>query len=127
LTGTEETIHTLTEAAGFQYVYDEEMDMYFHPTGVVVTTPEGQIARYIDGIGYDPLSLRLALVEASNRQIGTINDAVGLLCFQYDEVTGKYSLAVMRLVQVAGVITAGILGTVIFLLKRREKKTGGDR
>jgi len=127
LTGTPENIHTLTEAVGFKYVYDAEMDMYFHPTGVVVATPEGQIARYINGIGYDPLSLRLALIEASKRQIGTVTDAVGLFCYQYDDVTGQYSLAVMRLLQIAGVATAGILGSAIFLLKRRENKTGVDR
>lgn len=127
LTGTESNIQTMTEAVGFQYVYDEEMDMYFHPTGVVVATPDGRIARYIDGIGYDPLSLRLALVEASKLQIGSITDAVGLFCYQYDDVTGQYTLAVMRLMQIAGVATAGILGAAIYFLKRRERKTGADR
>lgn len=126
LTGTEEAIHEVTTAAGFQYVYDEEMDMYFHPTGVVVTTPEGRIARYINGIGYDPLSLRLAIVEAAGRRIGSVRDVVGLLCYQYDEATGQYSLAIIRLVQAAGIASAGILGAAIILMKKREKKTGSD-
>ena len=50
---------------GFRYTYDPQIGQYMHPTGIVVLTPAGRVARYFYGVGYTTEDLRLGLVEAS--------------------------------------------------------------
>jgi len=64
LTGDQSSIDRLTKAAGFRYAWDKDTKQFAHPTGVVVLTPEGRIARYLFGVEYGPRDLRMALVEA---------------------------------------------------------------
>jgi protein SCO1/2 len=80
LTGAPGSIEQLTKAAGFRYVWDDQTKQFAHPTGVIVLTPEGRLARYLFGIEYGPRDLRLALVEASAGKVGTPVDAVLLYC-----------------------------------------------
>jgi len=125
-TPDEATIHKLTDAVGFHYKYDEKFKQYIHPSGITVLTPTGVISRYFFGIDYGLKDLRLSLQEASGNKIGSITDQILLFCFHYDEATGRYSLMVMRLVQAAGVLTLGALGTFWFVMYRREHRPAGN-
>ena len=51
-------------------MWDEETKQFAHPTGIIVLTPDGRLARYLFGIEYGPRDLRLALVEASAGKVG---------------------------------------------------------
>ena len=73
LTGTEASIKPLTEAIGFRYAYDDNLKQYAHGAAIYVATPKGVIARYLLGIDFAPRDLRLALVEASNNQLGSVS------------------------------------------------------
>jgi hypothetical protein len=42
----------------------------------------------------------------------------------YDPITGKYGLAIMRALRAAGVATVGAMGLGIFLMVRRERRSG---
>src|SRR5688572_24717613 len=106
LTGTEADIQKLTSAAGFRYVWDESLQQYAHPAGVVIATPQGKVSRYLFGIDYGPRDLRLALLDASEGRISSPLKNALLYCYHYDVATGRYSLAIMRIVQVAGAATA---------------------
>ena len=121
LTGSEASIVRLTKAAGFRYVWDQETQQFAHPTGVIVLTPEGRLARYLFGIEYAPRTLRLALVEASAGKIGSRIDSLLLYCYHYDPMTGRYGLAIMRTIRIAGVATVLLLGSFIVIMVRREK------
>ncbi len=68
-----------------------------------------------------PRDLRLALIEAADRKIGSPVDQLLLACFHYDPKSGKYSLAIMRLVQTAGVLTVVAIGLTILILRRRDR------
>jgi protein SCO1/2 len=122
LTGNEETIKKLTESVGFQYVYDPKLKQYAHASGIVVLTPEGKTARYFYGVEYSPRDLKWALMEASNGKIGSRVDQLLLLCYHYDPLTGKYGLAIMRVIRLAGSATVLSLGTFIFTMSRRNRK-----
>jgi protein SCO1/2 len=122
LTGDADATSRLTRAVGFRYAWDEATKQYAHPAGIMVLTPDGRIARYLYGIEYSPQSLRLALVESSEGRIGSTVDQLLLLCYQYDPTTGRYGAAVMRIVRVAGVLTLAALGTLIVVLRRRERR-----
>jgi protein SCO1/2 len=125
LTGTEASIQRLTNAAGFRYVWDESLQQFAHPAGIVIATPRGHVSRYLFGIDYGPRDLRLAVLDASEGTISSPLQKVLLYCYHYDLATGRYSLAIMRLVQVAGAATVFSLGTLIFVWTRRERRQVG--
>ena len=125
LTGTEETIRRLTKAAGFRYVWDEKVQQYAHPAGIVVATPQGTVSRYLFGIDYGPRDLRLAVMDAAQEKIGSPLAKALLYCYHYDVSTGRYSLAILRIVQLAGAATVFSLGTLIVVLTRRERRQVG--
>lgn len=120
LTGDQPSIDSLTRAAGFRYVWDEQTKQFAHPTGIIVLTPDGRLARYLFGLEYGPRDLRLALVEASEGRIGTTVDSLLLYCFHYDPMTGRYGFAIMRALRIAGIATVLALGSFVFLMVRRE-------
>ena len=120
LTGDPEEIARLTAAVGFRYQWDEEIRQFAHPSGLVVLTPEGRITRYLYGIEYAPKDLRLGLVEASERKIGTPLDQALLFCYQYDPATGRYGLLTLRLVRGGAILTVLALGGFIFSMRRKE-------
>jgi protein SCO1/2 len=121
LTGDQAQIDRLTKAAGFRYVWDEETKQYAHPSGVIVATPDGRLAKYLFGIEYGPRDLRLAIVEASDGKVGTATDALLLYCFHYDPITGRYGLAIMRAVRLAGAATVLAIAAFIVVMVRRER------
>jgi protein SCO1/2 len=122
LTGTQHSITQLTRAVGFRYAYNPEVDQYAHASGIMVVTPEGRLSHYFYGIEYGPRDLRLALIDAADRKIGGPVDQLLLACFHYDPKSGKYSFAIMRVVQGAGILTVAAIGLTVALLRRRERR-----
>ena len=122
LTGGQASIDRVTQAAGFRYVWDADTRQFAHPTGIVVLTPDGRLARYLFGVEYGPRDLRFAIVEASAGKVGTPVDSLLLYCYHYDPMTGRYGLIVMRALRVAGAATVLALGAFIVVMVRREKR-----
>ena len=120
LTGDAAAIAAVTGAVGFRYAWDEETRQYAHPTGVVVATPEGRVARYLYGVEYAPKDLRFALVEASTGRVGTPVDQLLLYCYEYDPVRGRYGATILRTVRFLGILTVLGLVTLIAVLRYRE-------
>jgi protein SCO1 len=123
LTGDQPSIDRLTKAAGFRYAWDPETKQFAHPTGIIVLTPDGRMARYLFGIEYGPRDLRLAIVEASAGKVGSPADALLLYCYHYDPMTGRYGVAIMRVMRIAGAATVLTLGGFIVVMLRRERQT----
>jgi len=124
LVGDEDSIATLADAVGFRYTYDPKIDEYVHPSGIMVITPEGRISKYLYGIQYPALDVRLALVEAADNKIGTAVDQLLLTCYHYDPAEGQYNLFVTNITRIAGLATVAIIGAVVgvFLYRDRHKK-----
>ncbi len=122
LTGKDESIKPLAAALGFHYAYDANLKQFAHGAAIYVTTPKGVVSRYLLGIDFAPRDLRLALVEASNNQLGTVGDKVLLLCYHYDPATGKYGAAILNAIRVGFIATVGAFLTFLFVSLRREKR-----
>ncbi|MFN8059795.1 MAG: SCO family protein [Vicinamibacterales bacterium] len=123
LTGSEESIQKVAGAIGFKYVYDKEIDEYAHLAGITLLTPEGRISRYFFGIDFGPMDLKLGVMDASNRRIGTVLDQVLLYCYHYDPSSGTYkSRLALNVVRAGGVLT--MLGMVSFwiVMWRRDHR-----
>jgi len=119
LAGEQDAIDALTNAAGFEYQYNEKTQQFAHATAIMILTPEGKIAQYYYGVEYPPKDLRLGLVEAGRGRIGSLVDQLLLYCYHYDPEQGKYSAVILRVLRLAGVATMLFLGTFIFLMIRR--------
>jgi len=122
LTGTQESIDALTQAAGFRYIWDEQFKQFAHASGILVLTPEGVISKYFYGVEYPPTDVRLGLVDAADGKIGNVVDQILLYCFHYDPATGKYGAAVMTIIRITAILTMVALATFILTMRRRERR-----
>ncbi len=120
LTGRPASIRALADAVGFRYKALPDGREFAHPAVVMLLTPDGRVSRYLYGVKYDPATLRLSLVEASDGRIGTTIDRVLLFCFHYDAVAGAYAPAAMNLMRAAAAVTVVALGLLLALLWRRD-------
>ena len=124
LTGDAPAIERLARAVGFRYTYVPAEKQFAHAAAIMVLTPDGTLARYFYGVEYAPRDLRLGLVEAADRKIGSPVDQLMLYCYAYDPATGKYGAIAMRLVRIGGIATMLALGGFIVIMRRRETRDG---
>lgn len=122
LTGDEPSIRRVSGAAGFSYRWDDATGQYAHVSGLLVATPDGQLSRYFYGVEYSPKELRMAIVESSQGRVGSVVDQLLLYCYHYDPATGRYGAIAMNLVRLGGVVTLALLGTFIWVMRRRESR-----
>jgi protein SCO1/2 len=129
-----DSIAKVAAAAGFEYQYDADQKQWGHPSVVMITKPDGRMARYLYGLEFPPNDLKIGLLEASEgRSISTIEQII-LYCYHYDPQGGKYVLVARRVMQVGGAAVAivlfGFLGLYWGRELRKSKKVNepkGDR
>jgi protein SCO1 len=121
LTGSQDSITRLADAVGFHYRWDEPTHQFVHAAGIMIATPSGVLSRYFYGVQYVPADLRLGLVDASQHKIGTPIDYALLYCFHYDASQGKYTLAILNVLKIAGGATVLCVVALIFFLMRMDK------
>jgi protein SCO1/2 len=122
LTGTQDSIDSITKAVGFNYHWDEKTNQFAHAGGIMVITPEGKVSRYFFGIDYAPKDLKFALMESANDKVGSPVDKLLLYCYHYDPASGKYGLAILNVMRLGAIATMLGLGAMVFVFWRRNKK-----
>ena len=122
LTGTQEQLDKVTNAAGFSYKWDEKSEQFAHAGGIMITTPEGKLSRYLYGIDYSPKDIKFGVMESSNNKVGSAAEQLLLYCYHYDPSSGKYGLAVLRIMRIGGIATLAVMGLMGFVFWRRNKK-----
>ncbi|MHB1936181.1 MAG: SCO family protein [Acidobacteriaceae bacterium] len=125
LTGQQPSIDALSASTGFHYVRvpgpDGKMDQFAHSSVIMIATPEGRLSKYFSGIQYEPRDLRLGMVDASNYKIGSAADLFLLYCCSYNPSSGRYTVAILRVLGLAGCVTILIILGMIYLLTREPK------
>lgn len=122
LTGAEDQIRRVEDAVGFKAEYDDALGQFIHPAGLVFLTPGGRVSGYLLGVGYKPGDLQAGVTRARSGGLEKAVLPVLLLCFHYNKTTGRYSLAVMRLVEIGAGLTVLVVGGMIGLALRRERR-----
>ena len=120
LTGTQDSIAALTQAANFRYSFDAKTNIFAHASGIMLLTPGGKISRYFYGVEYPSRDVRLGLVDASAGKIGTPIDHLLLYCFQYDPSTARYSATILRIIRIGGLLTIFTIVAGILIFRRRD-------
>lgn len=143
LTGNKESVAEVMQAIGFRAEFDKAYKEYNHPNGIIVLSPEGKTTRYFYGFEYGgeielagekvkqadgtekvpTTTLRLSLIEAAGGKGGSVRDKLVLLCYRFDHLNQGYSVNVLRVVQLGGIITLLLVGTGVGLALLRERRT----
>lgn len=126
LTGDEDDIVELADTVGFGYRYDEHSGEYAHTSSIMFLTPDGRVSKYMNDVRFNPRDMRLALVDASSGQIGSLMDELLLFnCFQWDPEAGSYVASAWKIMRLGGFITVILLVGGIIVLGRMGPRRGG--
>ncbi len=120
LTAAPAGIAALEQAMGFHASWDARFKQFMHPAGIVVLTRTGKISSYLLGVGYTAGDMRAAVLRAGDGGIARAALPILLLCFHFDSTTGRYTLAVMKLLRLLGGLTVMTILGLVFVLKRKE-------
>lgn len=115
-------IQDLLDSTGVSVKYVGGTSGWAHKAALIVCTPDGRISRYLAGIQYEPKTLKMSLVEASEGKIGSLADQLFLFCFHYDGVRGMYAMRAMGVVQLGGLLVFAALAVFMISLWRRERR-----
>jgi protein SCO1/2 len=119
LTGDSASIAKITDAVGFRYKRDGEN--YIHSAVITILSPKGEIARYLYGVDFLPLDVKLALTEASESKTGPTINKFLKLCFSYDPAGRKYVLNITRIA--GGATLLAIIGFILILTLKKKKNS----
>jgi protein SCO1/2 len=121
LTGPAPSIAAVTDAVGFRNRFDPESRQFIHPAGIVFVSDVGVVSSYLLGVGYTPVDVRSALRGAGAGRIAAAVAPLLLICFHFDATTGRYSLEILKVLRLAGVLTVFTIAGLVFLLHRRDR------
>jgi protein SCO1/2 len=130
LTGERDAIHAVTETVGFHFKWNRETEQWAHSSALILCTPTGVVSRYLGGIMFEPKTLRLSLVEASQGKIGTFWDQVFLTCFRYESHEGRYVPFAWGIMRLTGGLTVVLLAvglTAFWVRDGARRRSAGLR
>ncbi len=122
LTGDESAIRKLAKQVGFNYHWDEKGQQWAHAAVAHVLTPSGQISRYLYGVFFEPQTVRLSLLEASNGAIGNLVERLLLFCFHWDPEASKYSLYAFNVMRTGAIMVVLVLTAFLLPFWLRQRK-----
>ncbi len=125
LTADEPTVQAFIKSVGFKMYWNEEQKDWAHASAAIMTSPTGELTRYLPGIMFDPKDIKLALNEATEGKVGSFVDGLLLYCFKYDPHQSKYTLYAFNLVKVGGAVMVLLLALwllPIWMRSRREAR-----
>ncbi len=100
LSGDSASIHQITQAAGFNF--KREGNDFIHAGALIIISPEGKIARYLNGTKYLPFDVKMAITEASEGRTGPTITKLLAYCYSYNPEGRTYVFNVTR-------VTGGII------------------
>ena len=124
LTGSQENIEKLTQSLGFAFRWDQASLQFAHQSAAYALSSKGLISRYLYGVEFAPVDLKLALLEAGQGKIGSVMDRILLFCYRFDPKINKYTVYSANIMKAGGIliIFALMLLLIPAWLKERRKK-----
>lgn len=124
VTGKKTELKAIADSVGFDYRWNDYNAEYAHGAGIFIVSPEGVLTQTVKGFSFEPQTLRLALVEASDGKIGSWLDDIVLTCFVYDPSKAQYGPAALKVMRLGGIIAVLGIGGFLFQLWRRDRQNG---
>ena len=117
----------LADQIGFHYKWDARQQNFAHTAAIMFLSPTGKISRYLYGIKFKPLDVRLALTEASEEKYKLSVDRILLFCYHYDPKAGSYTAFAANLMSAGGFLAVLIVAFALWRLFRAEKKRRAEQ
>ncbi len=108
-----------TNATGFKY--KKTGNDFLHAASLTVTSPDGKITRYLNGMYFLPFEWKMAMVEASKGQSGPTLNKVLRFCYTYDPVGQTYVLNITKVSGTIILFLAAVLLLALVLKPKRKK------
>ena len=115
LTGKDEAVTAVSDALGFHYRADVSAQKFAHPAGVVFVTSDGVISSYLLGLGYRAKDIQHAVAIAARGEVAFPVTPVLLLCYDFDPVTGKRTLAIVKILRLIAAMTVSVTAGALIL------------
>lgn len=120
LTGGRDAIQSVADAVGFDSRPADEGRTIAHPVGAVFVSPTGVVSNYLLGVGFRPAETRLAVSRAASGEISPPASPILLLCFDFDASTGRYSVAIVKVLRILSIGTSVVIGSALLYAFRRK-------
>ena len=122
LTGSSVAVRAVADAAGFHFTYDPASNLYGHPSGMIVVTPQGVVSRYFLGVDFPASELATALTRAAANQTGEPVFNLLFICFQGGGPAGLHGRLIWIVLTVSVALTlVGVFGGVGWMLWREHQ------
>jgi protein SCO1 len=118
LTGDSANIYTITKAVGFKFKqigYD-----YIHAGAIIVVSPAGKITRYLYGITFLPLDLKMAIIESKKGLARPTSNRILEFCYSYDPAGKRYVMDVLKVTGTIMLFIVVLFALVIFFRSKRK-------
>lgn len=112
-------IRRLSTAIGFRYDFDGSHEQFRHVAGAVVIDRKGVERAFLPGPAIKADELGRALAEDRPPQVPRLAS----FCFTYDPQTGQYSLSILRVIQLLGLLTIVAVAVPCVRALRREGRS----
>ncbi len=122
VTASAPVIAAIAAAVGFRDRYDARFAQFMHPAGLTFLTARGEVSSYLLGVGYTPGDLRAAVLRAGAGGIARAALPILLLCFHFDPNTGRYTLAIIKLLRLMGLLTVTTIAIILLVLHRAGRR-----
>lgn len=119
LTGDSAGIEQILTSVGF--AIKRVGNDYLHPGAIIVVSPKGKITRYLYGIKFNPMDLKLALIEAQKGLPRPTIHRVLEFCYSYDPEGKRYGLEITKLLGTFILIILVFTFTILFIKTKRKK------
>ena len=117
LVGDSLSIAKITDAVGFRYM--PQGKDYIHGAAIMTISPQGKIARYLYGTEFQPLDVKMALIEAAEGRTGPTISKLLQLCYSYDPEGKTYVLNITRIAG-GGVLFFIAIFVTVFVIRKKK-------
>jgi protein SCO1/2 len=123
LTTDSATIYEITHATGF--ITKAVGFDFIHPSAIIAVSPQGKITRYLYGISFLPMDVKLAIAEANEGKARPTIQKIMLMCYSYDKDNQRFGLDVTKII---GTVIAFflLLFIIIYLIRPRKKNKNSE-
>jgi protein SCO1/2 len=119
-------LKAMTAALGYHFILDPEFDRFAHPAARYVLAADGEVTQVVPAFAADAGEIGKALALAQARRgVGGALKRLALYCYGYNATTGRYDLAIGRLLLIASLATVLIMVLAIGTAIRRERRRAG--
>jgi protein SCO1/2 len=120
LTGDSANIYGIVNSVGFKFK-QTGLD-YMHAACIMIVSPKGKITRYLYGMSYLPIDLKMAIYE-SRKGLSRPGIARAMeFCYAYDPIGKRYALDVLKISGTLIIFFLFVFGGILFIRSKRKSK-----